>query len=151
MAGRNNGMMRVRSPGILGAIGWVSIAPNDPRVQQNSRHSITEAGIGNLIERFANRWEVERKLGLTQVRISEYEFNKRRCIRVETIHPDNSSKQFQTYRNVLYFDKETNLPIRIEAYDWPRPGGSPDGELMEVYSYVNLRFNVGLGDEAFNY
>jgi hypothetical protein len=151
VAGKNNGMMRARSPGVLGAVGWVSLDPKDPRVRQNSRHSITEAGIGNLIERFANRWEVERKAGLTQVRINDFEFAKRRCTRVETIHPENGGKQFQTYRNVLYFDKETNLPIRIEAYDWPKQGGNPDGELLEVYSYVNLRFNVELGDEAFNY
>jgi hypothetical protein len=151
VAGKNNGMMRAKSPGVLGALGWVSLDPKDPRVQQNSRHSITEAGIGNLIERFAGRWEVERKLGLTQVRVSDYEFNKRPCTRVETIHPDNRGKHFLTYRSILYFDKETKLPIRIEAYDWPKQGGSPDGELLEVYSYINLRFNTGLGDEAFNY
>jgi hypothetical protein len=151
VAGRNNGMMRVRSPGLLGAIGWVSMDPKDPRAQEASRRSITEAGIGNLIERLAQRWEHERKVGLTQVRIGEYEFSKRRCTRVETTHPDNSGGQYQTYRTVVYFDKETNLPVRIEAYDWPTPKGNPDGELLESYSYVNLRFNIGLGDEAFNY
>lgn len=150
VAGKNNGMMRAKSPGVLGAIGWMTVDPNDPRVKQNSRHPITEAGIGNLIERFALRWETERKLGLTQVKVSEYEFAKRRCTRVETIHPDNSGKQFTTYRTVLYFDKENNLPIRIENYDWPKTGGSPDGELLESYSYVNLKFNVGLGDDSFN-
>ena len=85
------------------------------------------------------------------MRVSDYEFNKRPCTRVETIHPDNRGKHFLTYRSILYFDKETKLPIRIEAYDWPKQGGSPDGELLEVYSYINLRFNTGLGDEAFNY
>lgn len=151
VAGRNKGMMRAKSPGLLGAVGWLTIDPNDPRARENSRHAITEAGIGNLIERVAKRWEEERKLNLTQVKIGEYEFQKRRCIRVETIHPDNSGKQFQTYRVILYFDKEHHLPVRFEAYDWPKPGGDPNGELLEAYSYVNLRFNIGLGDDAFNY
>lgn len=150
VAGKNRGMMRVRSPGLLGAVGWVSIEPTDPRVQQNSRHSITEAGIGNLIERFTTGWEQERRHGLTQVRVGEFEFNKRRCTRVETIHPPTGhGEKFTSYRNVLYFDKETTLPVRIEVYDWPR--GGTEGELIEVYSYINLRTNVGLGDESFNY
>jgi hypothetical protein len=151
VTGKNNGMMRVHATGLLGVAGWVSLDPNDARARQTSNHAITEAGIGNLIERFAKRWAAEKDLNQTRVRIGEYEYNKRRCTRVETIHPDNRSGQFLTYRSVLYFDKETHLPIRVEAYAWPRPGGSPDGELVEVYSYVNFRQNVGLGDESFNY
>jgi hypothetical protein len=70
---------------------------------------------------------------------------------VETIHPTNGGGQFYAYRSVVYFDKETHLPIRVETYDWPRAGGPAYGELVESYSYLQLRFNVGLGDAAFNY
>ena len=49
----------------------------------------------------------------------------------------------------LYFDKETHLPVRVECYDWPHFDGDK-GEPIEVYSYVNLRANVGLGDVHFN-
>jgi len=151
VAGRNNGMMRVHSTGLIGAVGFVSIDPRDARAQANSRHAITEAGIGNLIERFVKHWEEERQLNLTQVRVGDYEYNKRRCSRVETIHPDNRGNQFVSYRTVLYFDQENHLPIRIEVYGWPRAGGPADGELLESYSYVNLRLNPGLGDDSFNY
>ena len=85
------------------------------------------------------------------MRIADYEYNKRKCTRVETIHPDNSSRQFYSYRSVVYFDKETHLPMRLETYDWPKQGGPPGGELMETYSYINMRTNAGLGDESFNY
>jgi hypothetical protein len=151
VAGKNDGKMRVHSTGLRGAVGWVSLDPNDERAKKTSNHSITEAGIGNLITRFAKSWEHEKDLNLTRVRVGEYEYNKRRCMRVEMIHPDNRGGQFLTYRSVLYFDKETHLPIRVEVYDWPREGGNPDGELMEVYSYVNIKLNVGLSDESFNY
>jgi hypothetical protein len=151
VAGKNNGMMRARSSGLLGAVGFVSVDPRDPRAMQHNRHSITEAGIGNLIERSARRWESERRLGKTQVRISDYEYNKRKCTRVETTHPGSTPGQFYAYRSVIYFDKETNLPVRFEAYDWPRAGGPADGELLESYSYANLRLNVGLDDEVFNH
>jgi hypothetical protein len=151
VAGKNEGKMRVHASGLIGAVGWVSLDPNDERAKKNSNHAITEAGIGNLIARFNKYWEREKGLGLTRIRVSEYEYNKRRCTRVEATHPEKKDGSFLTYRSVLYFDKETHLPIRVEAYDWPRPGGNKDGELMEVYSYINMRVNVGLGDEAFNY
>ena len=151
VAGRNDGKMRVKSTGLLGAIGFVSIDPNDPRAQKTSRHAITEAGLGNLIQRFSGRWEVERKLNVTQVKIGEYEYNKRRCVRVETIHPTNPDNQFLCYRTVIYFDKENHLPIRVEAYDWPVVEGDAKGPLVELVNYTNLKLNVGLSDDVFNH
>jgi Protein of unknown function (DUF1571) len=151
VTGRNNGMMRVHSTGLLGAVGFVSLDPRDPRALQNSRHTITEAGIGNLIERYAQRWEMENRLNKTQVRIAEYEYNKRRCVRVETIHPDNTGGQFLFYRSVVYFDKENHLPIRVENYDWPRSGGDPNGALAESYSYADLRLNAGVNEATFDH
>jgi hypothetical protein len=151
VAGKNEGKMRVHAAGLIGVAGWVSLDPTDERAKKNSNHAITEAGIGNLINRFTKSWEREKGLNVTRVRVGEYDYNKRRCVRVEAIHPDNNGGQFVSYRSVLYFDKETHLPIRVETYDWPRQGGSPEGDLMEVYSYVNMKLNVGLGDDAFNY
>jgi hypothetical protein len=148
VAGRNKGQMRVRSAGALGVVGFVSLDTNDPRALKTSRHSITEAGIGNLIDRFSTGWEGERRLNLTQVRIGEYEYNKRRCTRVETIHP--ARREFLHYRSIVYFDQQNHLPIRVESYDWPRSQGDP-GQLTEVFSFVNLRLNVGLSDAVFNH
>ena len=96
----------------------------------------------------ARGWEGERRLNVTQVRLGEYEYNKRRCTRVETIHP--ARKEFLYYRSVVYFDQQNRLPIRVECYDWPRAQGDP-GQLTEVFSFVNLRLNVGLSDAVFNH
>jgi hypothetical protein len=151
VTGANNGMVRVHSTGLLGAVGFVSLDPRDPRCLENSRHAITESGIGNLIERLGKRWELEKRWNRTQVQTAEYDYAKRRCIRVDTTHPDNRDKVFLFYRTVVYFDKETRLPIRVENYDWPRASGDPKGNLMESYSYVDLRFNVALADATFNH
>lgn len=148
VAGRNGGKMRVHSPGLLGAIGFVSIDPNDPRVLEHSRHQITETGIGNLIDQFRRDWERERLQGNTSVHIAEYEFAGRRCYRIET-NRLRFEPQSYCYRVVLYLDKQSHLPVRVECYDWPRQKGNPQGELLEVFSYLNLRFNLGLGEEHF--
>jgi hypothetical protein len=147
-AGHNT--MRVHSTGLAGVAGFVTLSLNDPRATQNSRHTINEAGIGNLLNRLTQRWELERQLNKTEVRIAEYSYNQRPCTRAEMFHPDARSGQFDSYRTVVYFDKASHLPVRIEKYDWPRPGGAPDGDLLESYSYVNVRTNVGLADAVFN-
>jgi hypothetical protein len=147
--GMNQGKMRVHPKGAAGLFGFVTIDPRDPRVLEHSRHLITEAGIGNLIDRFTRGYEQDRKLGQTQVRMAEYEYDKKRCVRIETIHPDAKEGSDDYYRCLLYIDKETRLPIRCDCYDRPRDGGNAEGELVESYSFTGLRLNVGLGDSVF--
>ncbi len=151
VAGRNNGMMRAHSTGLLGVVGFISMDPRDPRALETSRHAITEAGIGNLIERYGQAWELENRLNRTQLRIQEYDVGGRRCMRVETVHADNANRQIPFYRSIVYFDKQNHLPIRVENYDWPRPGVDPAGALVESYSYLDLRLNVGLSDAVFTH
>ena len=149
VAGKNDGKMRVKSPGLLGTLGFLSLEPDDARAKATSRHAITESGLANMINRFVTAWEKERKLDVTKVRLGDYEFNKRKCTRVETLQLQNLDKQFAFQRTIVYFDKETHLPIRVECYDWPAKEGEP-GELVEVFSYVNLRLNAGVADDVFN-
>ncbi len=150
VAGRNAGKMRVHAgKGLGGLVGFISLDPRDPKVMEHSRHTIVEAGMGNLIEQFAQTWATERQLGKTRVSMAEYEYDGKRCIRVEAAATE-VNPQMYCYRSIVYFDKQTRLPIRLECYDWPRQGGTPQGELLEAHSYVGLRFNVGLPDNLFN-
>jgi hypothetical protein len=49
----------------------------------------------------------------------------------------------------IFVDDAMNVPVRYEAYDWPKnAGGAP--ELIEAYTYVNMKFNVGLTDADFD-
>lgn len=151
VAGRNNNMMRVHPTGLKGAFGFLSIPANDPRVMEHSRHTITEAGLGNLIDRLTQCWLMDQRYNKAQVNIAEYQYDKRRCIRAETIRPERTGGGCCYHRTVVYFDKDHHLPVRVELYDWPRSGGNPEGELLESYSYVNMRFNVNLSDGVFNH
>jgi hypothetical protein len=146
--GRHGGKMRVKPRGLLSALGWLTVDTNDPRARRSSGHDIREAGIGNLMDRYARGWEAERRLDRTQVRISPYELNNRLGTRVELIHPNNAGGKLLHYRDVLFFDQQTNLLVRMECYDWPHRAGAA-GELIEMFDYTNLRVNVGLRDSAF--
>jgi hypothetical protein len=151
IAGRNNGLMRARGTGVTGLAGFVTLDLRDPRVMQNNRHTINEAGIGNLITRLGRRWEMSRQTNATQFQVAEYTYNQRPCLRVDTVHAQRIGGTDDYYRTVVFFDKENRLPIRVENYDWPRAGGEPTGELLESYSYVSLQLNVGLKDSVFNH
>ena len=148
--GKNGNKMRVKSNILKGLTGWHTIDINDPRVLEHSRHNILEAGIGNLIEQTLRNWERERIVNKTEVRIApEYKYNQRECYRIETICPQRRPDAY-SYRSVIFLEKTSKLPIRVENYDWPRAGGPAEGELLESFSYVNLQFNTGLKDAEFN-
>jgi len=149
IAGKNNNKMRVKS-NVLGSkiIGFMSIDPNDPRVMDHSRHTILEAGIGNMIDQNIRHWEKERQIGKTEVRISESSYNDRKCHRIETINTERRADSY-CYRSVIYLEQNAKLPIRLEVYDWPRKGGPAEGELLERFSYVNIQFNAGMSVRDF--
>jgi hypothetical protein len=149
--GKNQGMMRVHPAGIRGMFGFWSIDTRAPRALEKNRHTIKEAGIGNLLESTARYWDVERRLNKTLVRISDEQVGGRACTRIETVHPDRNAGDFYGYRCVLWLDKATHLPAGAETYDWPRRGGSEGGELLESYRFLDLRCNVGLSDGVFRH
>jgi hypothetical protein len=130
--------------------GWVSLATNDPRVMKNSRHSIMETGIGNMIAIISRTYEIDRQLPENQVKVTfaDYAFQQKPCTRMEVTHSVFNA-QLYSHRCVVFFDKETKLPVRVEVFDWPKANGNPNGELLECYSYINLKLNVGLTDASF--
>jgi hypothetical protein len=146
--GRNNNKMHVSfAKGFKKVISpWID--PLDPRVLQHSRHNIYEAGIGHLIDTTIKNMEMERNFNKTVVRLADYTYNNRPCHRIETIRTERNERYY-SYRSVLYLDKQSKLPIRTENYDWPYQGGPEGGELLEVFSFIDLRVNVGLTDADF--
>ena len=150
VAGKNGNKLRAKAAGLAGAVGFVSLDPTDPRALRQSRHAITETGIGHLIETLVRGHEVERQLppGQVQIGYREFMFQQKPCTGMEVVHKVNNG-QFYCHRCVVFFDKQTKLPVRFEAYDWPTAGGPAGGEKLECYSYIDLKFNVGLTDAAF--
>jgi len=148
VAGKNDGKMLVKPGGVLGSVGFLALPIDDPRTRKTSKHKITEAGIGNLIEKCEAGWTMERKLKVTTVKVAAYTYAKRRCTRVELTHSGKAGGQIKHYKNVVYFDEKTSLPIRVENYGWPCDDDQAP-PLVESFSYVNLRLGVGLEDAAF--
>src|SRR5207249_4126345 len=119
---------------LLAAMGFISLDPRDPRIMENNRHPITECGMGHIIDQIARSLEQEKLLSANQVQLQfgNFLFAQRVCTKMEAKHLVNNG-QLYCHRFAVYFDRETRLPVRTEAYDWPRPGGPTGGELLELY------------------
>ena len=50
---------------------------------------------------------------------------------------------------MIYIDDETNVPIRLEAYDWLNDTEGCD-EPFEEYTYTKVRFNQNLSEFDFD-
>ncbi len=148
--GRNSGKVLAHDVGFTRLLaGTMELEPTSARAMEQNRHPITHAGIGALIDTVARRWAVELRPDEAILLFEpEMMFGNRRCLMIESIHP-RREPEFHFHKVRLFIDAELNLPIRFEGYDWPREeGGSP--ELLEEYSYINLKLNVGLGDIDFD-
>lgn len=150
VAGRNKGRAMVHDVG-LGRLlaGTVALDPRSSRAMADCRHPITEAGLGHLIQTIETAWAKELRAGESRVAIrKDARVGNRACTMIEATHPQkHASYLFHSVK--VYIDQELNLPIRFEAYDWPRRPGVP-AELVEEYSYMNLRLDPGLNDRDFD-
>ena len=148
--GQNNGKLLAHGVGVEKVVGGtVALDPRGDRAMETSRHDITEAGIGNLIDQLILRWEAEKKLGKTKVELGDNaKVDKRVCWLVKTTQP-NDPRHYTYYRSRVFFDKENGLPIHFEGYDWPRRNSSPDGDLLESYTCRDIKFNIPLSSADF--
>ena len=129
--------------------GTVELEPTSSRAMENNRHPITDAGIGALIDTVARRWDAELTPGESVLTFdSEMTIGPRGCMMIESTHP-RPRPEFQFHKVRLFIDSELNLPIRFEGYDWPKTDGGV-ADLVEEYSYIDLKLNVGLREVDFD-
>ncbi|MDR3633673.1 MAG: DUF1571 domain-containing protein [Isosphaeraceae bacterium] len=150
VAGRHGGKVLAHDVGFGKFLaGTLKLDPKGSMAMEDNRHPVTEAGIGGLIDTVAKHWAVELTPEESVIRFQHnLQIDGRPCTMIESTHP-RRHPGFLYYTVKLYIDHELGLPVRFEAYDWPKhPGGTP--ELAEEYTYLKLRTNVGLGDRDFD-
>ena len=148
--GRHDGKVLAHDVGLGRLIaGTLHLDPTGPRAMADCRHPITQAGIGPLLDTVEARWTAELDSSESRVDFREGQLvDARPCTRIDVTHPTHNP-DFMFHQVRLYIDRELGLPIRFEAYDWPTDSKTaPD--LVEEYTYSDLRLNVGLGDRDFD-
>ncbi len=149
--GHNSGQLIARRGGQRVPYITVSTDPRSPLAMKGNRYPLTEIGLHNLIHRIWEVGEEEVKLG-GEIDVKYFpgaRVNNRQCTAIQVMHPIRRS-HFRYHLAQIFIDDELQLPIRYASYDWPqRPGDTPP--LLEEYTYLDLKLNVGLTDQDFDH
>ncbi len=148
--GRNDGKVLAHEVGLKRLLaGTLSLDPNGSMAMEANRHPITHAGIGSLLDTVEARWSQDLDRPETLVAFRDGQLvGSRPCTLIESTHPLHRP-ELLFYQVRVYIDRELGLPVRFEAYDWPAsPEAAP--ELVEEYTYTDVKLNVGLSDADFD-
>jgi hypothetical protein len=149
-AARKGQKMRYRAAGAAGQRGFHTLDLDDAKFLADNRHPVTEWTMAAAIDRVSAAVAREKTLNNpVEVYTGEYQFAGRNVTRYEVLTRRPHAFRY-AHRMLVYVDKETKLPLRYEAYDQPK-GGASTGDLLEAYSFSDVKLNVGLGETSFDY
>jgi outer membrane lipoprotein-sorting protein len=140
--GMNGGKLVARRSGMLGSVvGTVHLDPHDKRALEDSRHPITEVGLGYIIDRVARDLRDGR---VTSQPVIEDAVDRRPAWRFQLDAPAGV-KLFGiegASRAIVWVDRALKLPVKVEILD-------AAGTMIERHQFKNLRLDVGLRDGVF--
>ncbi len=131
----------------------LSLKPDSRRAMRGRHYPITEIGIGNILERLIDEAEEAMQIDSDrrecQVRFFDNaKIDGRLCQCIQVTFPvRRENLKFHVAR--IFIDNQTQLPVRFAAYTWPqKSGGKP--RLMEEYTFLNFKPNIGLSNHDFD-
>ncbi len=144
VSGANQSKFLVSEPRGIQRLFTAALEPTDRRVMEQSRHPVTDIGIGRLLEIVGENARRAQRNGVLRVVDRGFvEYDGRRVRQVECLLPQDSHAGYYGYRVLLNFDEEFHLPTRVVVHDW-------DDQLVEDYTYSDLRVNPGLTSQDFD-
>ena len=148
--GQNDNKLVAHGVGGERILGTQKLDPKGFIAMRGNKYPITDIGILNLVDKLLEVGRRDAKYGECEVNYYDEDVavDDRPCTLIEVVHPF-PRKNFQFHIARIYVDKELNLPIRYESYDWPKKEGD-DPILIEAYTYRNIKINVGLTDADFD-
>jgi len=141
--GANNNKIRAHGTGLTKLI-TVNLNPTGSLAMENSRHPITDAGLGILVKLIGSNLQRGLRSGeLISKDHGEQIIYGRKTRELEGILPKDPAKGYYCYRCIVNLDVETRMPIKTRIFDW-------EDQLVECYGYEQLNLNPGLSDKDFD-
>lgn len=146
--GQNNNQLCVHEGSGIISLKTFNLDPDGWMAMQGNRYPIYEAGIENLIVKLIEKAERDKAAGHCEVKYrSGAKLNGRSCSVIEVCHPVKKAP-YDFCNAKVYIDDELKMPIRYSAHVWPEDGGKP--QLLEEYTFLNLKLNQGFTDADFD-
>jgi hypothetical protein len=157
--GQNNNKLRAHEGGGLGSkfLPSVWLDPDGALAMRGNLHPIYDVGIENLVVKLIEKGQTVRALGpenceVTFTKGAKIKGSKddvRTCTVLNVRHPEQR-EPYEFHLAQVFIDDELQVPIRYVAYHWPTAAGDTTGPVIEEYTYLNLKLNVGLTDADFD-
>lgn len=142
--GRDDDRILVHEPGAFSGLFTVLMAPDSPWVLKESRHPVTDVGLGRLIELIlGNAERARRDGGLTVVERPKRAEPSSRERRYELTFPRDPRKGYYCHRALVSVDLDSGLPVAATIFD-------RDDVIVADYAYRDLRLNPELGPIDFD-
>jgi hypothetical protein len=130
-------------------VGTENLDLQSPRLLNESRHALPDYAMHAFVAALQSDYKYEASFGEADVKIDQQvPVEDRMCVAVQVTHPV-PRRQFRFHQTRVYFDRQTQLPIRFEAYTWPQKPGQPP-VLLEERVYRKLALNTNLSDADFD-
>jgi hypothetical protein len=148
--GKNNNKLRAHEGGAAGRfLPSVWLDPDGTLAMRGQLHPIYDIGVENLVLKLIERGEKETKYGECEVKfIPGAKINGRICTVLQVLHPVQRP-HFEFHKAEIFIDDQLNIPTRYAAYHWPEKAGEAE-PVLEAYTYLNVKPNVGLTDADFD-
>ncbi len=141
--GHNGGRLLARRSGVFGSlVGTVSLDPHDRRALADSRHPITDVGIGHIIESASRALAANGGIGRPVV---EDTLDRQPAYRFEFVAPP-PGLLFGipgARRALVWVDRALMLPVSVEIVD-------ERGAMLERHRFRDVHLNNGLTDSVFS-
>ena len=151
IAGKNENKMLVHEGGggIKGALPNLELDPSGFLAMKGQRYPVTEVGVENLMRQLVQRGNRDRAAGTCKVQFRKgAKINGRVCTLLQVTHPEKRAP-YDFHIAQIFVDDELGMPIRYASYDWPKSRDARP-ELIEEYTYLNLKINAGLKEIDFD-
>jgi hypothetical protein len=150
--GKNDNKMIAHEGGMAGKyLPTVWLRPTGLIAMRNQLYPITEVGIENLVLKLIERGEREKKTSSSDCKVTFHEnarINGRVCTLLQIKH-EKPTPNLEFHMAHIFIDDEYQVPVRYAAYGFP-PREGVDPPVLEEYTYLNLKLNVGLTDSDFD-
>ncbi len=148
--GRNDGKIIARRGGLRMPYVTAAVDPSGELAMEGNHYPLTEIGFKTMLQRLIEVARDDMHHGECEVKyFPGAKVNGRAATMIQVTHPVRRP-YFLYHVARIFVDDELQLPIRYAAYDWPEESGG-DPRLIEEYTYLDLKLNVGLADWDFDH
>lgn len=148
----NDGKLIAHEGGTAGKyLPTVWLRPTGMIAMRGQLYPITDVGIENLVLKLIERGEQEKQMTTSNCEVTFHEnakINGRTCTLLQLKH-HTPGPNVEFHLAHIFIDTEHNVPVRYAAYGFPEKEGAQP-PVLEEYTYLNLKLNVGLSDTDFD-